>query len=79
MFKALKEDTPDILGLSNYSWNEGINRLVEKTIMQTSPETVLVSGGPHIRTDEAGIRNYLNDHRVIDYYVMFEGGGRWGF
>ena len=47
--------------------------------MQTSPETVLVSGGPHIRTDEAGIRNYLNDHRVIDYYVMFEGEWPLGF
>ena len=80
LLKALKEDTPPhILGLSNYSWNEGINRLVEKTITRTSPETVLVSGGPHIRTDDAGIRDYLIDHPVIDYYVMFEGEWPMGF
>jgi radical SAM superfamily enzyme YgiQ (UPF0313 family) len=80
LLKALKGDTsPHILGLSNYSWNEGINRLVEKTITRNSPETVLVSGGPHIRTDDAGIRDYLNDHPVIDYYVMFEGEWPMGF
>ena len=74
LLKALKEDScPHILGLSNYSWNEGINRLVEKTVQRESPSTVVVSGGPHIRTDELGIRDYLKDHRVIDYYVMFEG------
>lgn len=64
---------PDIVGFSNYSWNQELNRHLMSLIIQESPKTVIVSGGPHIRTDPDGIKKHLENFSNIDYYCMFEG------
>jgi radical SAM superfamily enzyme YgiQ (UPF0313 family) len=64
---------PDIVGFSNYSWNQELNRnIIHKTI-ELFPNTVVCVGGPHIRTDPQGIKDYLIRYNEIDYYCMFEG------
>lgn len=37
------------------------------------PNVVIVQGGPHIRTDNDGLRQYLSANVNVDYYCMFEG------
>jgi putative methyltransferase len=64
---------PDIVGFSNYSWNQELNRHLMNLITKESPKTVIVAGGPHIRTDPDGIKKHLEDFTDIDYYCMFEG------
>jgi radical SAM superfamily enzyme YgiQ (UPF0313 family) len=64
---------PHILGFSNYSWNQEINRSIGNKVRSRLPETVICAGGPHIRTDNAGIQAYLQENDIIDYYCMFEG------
>lgn len=64
---------PHIVGLSNYSWNQELNRYLEQRIAATMPDTVLIQGGPHIRIGEDGIRDHLVSHPEVDYYIMFEG------
>lgn len=64
---------PDIVGFSNYSWNQELNHFVMKLISTESPNTVIVAGGPHIRTDPNGIKTHLENLTEIDYYCMFEG------
>lgn len=67
------EPLPDIVGLSNYSWNEGLNHLFEEKLTRMAPGVLLVQGGPHIRTEPDGIEAYLRAHPRVDYYTMFEG------
>lgn len=67
------EAPPHIIGLSNYSWNQELNRFFERWIGEEHPETVIVQGGPHIRIDEKGIAAHLRAHPQVDYYAMFEG------
>jgi radical SAM superfamily enzyme YgiQ (UPF0313 family) len=34
---------------------------------------VLIEGGPHIRIDKVGIKDFLTTHSLVDFYIMFEG------
>lgn len=73
LFESIRQDPPHILGLSNYSWNLEINRLIEKRVTAEFPKTIIVGGGPHIRLDNEGIMSHLRDHSDIDYFVMLAG------
>ena len=68
-----EEPRPDVIGLSNYSWNYEINRHLARIFRSEMPQVVLVQGGPHIRTDDHGIKQHLLDNPEIDYVAMFEG------
>jgi len=67
------EVRPDIVGLSNYSWNYEINRMIMQRTAVEAPDALIVQGGPHIRIDNQGIADHLAAHPQVDYYTMFEG------
>lgn len=71
--KEIKSSPPDILGLSNYSWNERLNSVFFEMAKRFNPGVVKVLGGPNIRTDYKGVEKYLFDHRLVDFYILFEG------
>ncbi len=73
LLSAIRETRPHIVGLSNYSWNQELNRLIEKRVAAEFPDTILIQGGPHIRISQEGIEQHLRDHPEVDYYMMFEG------
>lgn len=76
--KFIKDAPPDILGMSNYSWNERLNQTFIKFAKQLNPEVLTVMGGPNIRTDRAGIEAYLKANAFLDYYILFEGEEPFG-
>jgi len=71
--KKIKNCPPDILGLSNYSWNERLNQVFMELAKRQNPKVITVMGGPNIRTDRAGIEAYLSVNSLLDYYILFEG------
>lgn len=71
--RSIKSAPPDILGLSNYSWNERLNQVFLRLVKRVNPNVVTVMGGPNIRTDRDGIKAYLSSHDSLDYYILFEG------
>lgn len=76
--KAIKFASPDILGLSNYSWNERLNHVFIKMAKRLNPNVITVMGGPNIRTDYDGIEKYLSANKLLDYYILFEGEEPFG-
>lgn len=64
---------PQVLGLANYSWNVGLNKLVVDIAKAMDGDMVVMQGGPHIRVDESGISKYMADNPKIDFYAMYEG------
>ena len=70
---ALRTNPPDILGLSNYSWNTRLDVLFLKMAKRLNPNVVTVMGGPQIRTDPDGVQSYLKTNPDLDYYVLREG------
>lgn len=69
----LNDSPPDILGLSNYSWNERLNQVFIKLAKKLNPDVLTVMGGPNIRTDRSGIETYLAKNPLLDFYILFEG------
>lgn len=76
--KSIKSTPPDILGLSNYSWNERLNQAFIKLAKRLNPDVLTVMGGPNIRTDRDGIEAYLSANKLLDYYILFEGEEPFG-
>jgi len=71
--EALRNNPPDILGLSHYSWNVMLDILFIKMAKRLNPNVITVMGGPHIKTDPQGIRTYLLTHTALDHYILYEG------
>ncbi|MBI2861163.1 MAG: radical SAM protein [Chloroflexi bacterium] len=73
LLTTIGREQPDVLGLSNYSWNYDLNHQIGKYIKDHFPSTVIIGGGPGIRTDKPGIKAFLERNRHLDAYAMFEG------
>jgi len=73
LISAVKQKKPDIVGLSNYTWNLDINNRVVAWIKSFSPGIVTVCGGPDypVAADEAA--RYLAERPQLDFYVINQG------
>lgn len=69
----IRKEKPNILGLSNYTWNYRLNAFIGNTVKEELPQTVIVMGGPNIRTDAKGITTFLKENSYVDKYCMNEG------
>jgi radical SAM superfamily enzyme YgiQ (UPF0313 family) len=71
--KALKKSPPDILGLSNYSWNTRLNEVFLELAKELNPRIKTIIGGPHIRLEAKDIKKFLLRKPNLDYYIIHEG------
>ena len=71
--KALRENPPDILGLSHYSWNTRLDLFFLDMVKRLNPKTITVMGGPDIRIEHQEIQKFLVNHQNLDYYIVHEG------
>lgn len=69
----MKEAAPDILGLSNYSWNAHLNKMVSKLSKSLSAKTIVMWGGPNINQTQRGYREFFTENQAVDFYVINEG------
>lgn len=73
LWAALKEDTPDVLMVSNYMWCEALSFHMAKLFKRIKPDGLVVMGGPNISIEEERQKRYLEQHPEIDLYVLGEG------
>lgn len=73
LLDAIDARKPDILGFSNYAWNVNISEYVAKYARDLIEDLVIIQGGPNIRIDQDGIKNFLLNRDYIDGYVMYGG------
>ena len=73
LLKAFYKKCPDLLGLSNYGWNEDLNFKLGKFIKLEFPKTIIISGGPNIDEEADGRINFLKKNNHISYYLV-DGG-----
>ena len=64
---------PDILAVSNYDWNFNLSKKLAEVFRQSNPSTLTVMGGPNIRRDPLGVKQFLLENREIDVYTLHEG------
>ncbi len=74
IFRDIDVWKPEIVGLSNYSWNSELSRLVFRYAKKKLPEVVCIAGGPEFPVnDYTESKNYLSKSPEIDFYVYCEG------
>ena len=65
---AIKNRPPDMIGVSNYSWNFHLGLAILTSAKKANPDVVTVMGGPNVTLTEPEMRTLLADG-LIDYYV----------
>ena len=73
LLEAFNEKLPDLLGLSNYGWNEDLNFRIGKFIKMEFPKTAIISGGPNMDDNTECRIDFLKKNNHISYYII-DGG-----
>lgn len=76
MIEAIKEERPEVVGLSHYVWNMNLNHRVFEVAKSANPEIFNVGGGPAFtfaNANEAGTRKFFARYPLCDAYVVNQG------
>jgi len=68
---AVEKQPPSLLGLSNYAWNMRLSNHAAEKVRKIVPNIPIIMGGPNIRLDEDGVRDFLRINRDIDLYCLY--------
>src|SRR6266852_907666 len=71
--KALNQQPPDILGLSNYCWNQRVGLEMFRMLLQLNPNALTVWGGPNFPLDSPSRQEFMDRYPEDDAYVPVEG------
>jgi radical SAM superfamily enzyme YgiQ (UPF0313 family) len=66
---ALDARAPDMLGLSNYAWNQELSRHFARYAKQLSPDTFTCMGGPNWPLTEDVKEIFMRERPEIDAYI----------
>lgn len=72
VFEAVKDDPPDVLALSNYSWNSRLSESAARRAKEFNPRTVTVQGGTNFPHRAADQLEFLGGRPSTDFYVELE-------
>ncbi|GEM_PF-517847 len=76
MFAAIKDEKPDVVGLSHYVWNSHLNAFVFQYAKEACPEIITVGGGPNITSlnaNEKGAAKFFKASPHCDAYIYNQG------
>jgi radical SAM superfamily enzyme YgiQ (UPF0313 family) len=73
LVRAIKEDNPDIVALSCYTWNQNINKEIIKWVKSLSENIVTAFGGPDFPYDEKEQLVYMRERPDLDFYILNQG------
>lgn len=71
--EAIYASPPDIVGMTNYGWNEHLNLQIGRHVREKAPSALIVVGGPNIDPEEDRRRTFLQRHDYADFAVV-DGG-----
>ena len=70
---ALKQEVPDVLCMSYYSWNANLTYAFAKHVKKINPKTLIVFGGPEFPLEKKKRKLFLRKHSAIDFYIKWDG------
>lgn len=75
--KDFNKKPPQIIGFSQYKWNEYLSFNMLKWIKKVHPEVISVFGGPMVGSNEVDIEVFMKKNPLVDFCVPFY--GEYGF
>lgn len=73
LISALSKKRPDIVCLSNYTWNASLSLWFARYIKKINKAILVIMGGPNIRHDNKGLRGFLDLNSQVDAYIPLTG------
>ena len=74
LLSAMQRRAPDVLMLSNYTWNEQISLYFARLAKAMKPDTLVVMGGPNIYDEPDRQKMFLAERPELDWPQLFEPG-----
>ena len=71
LLDAVEVERPDMVGLSNYTWNLQLGAFAGRRIKAAHPTMPLIMGGPNIGTTEPDVEKFLREYDFVDVYCMY--------
>ena len=73
VIKKIYDNPPDMLALSNYSWNSNLSEYVASIAKKVNPNTIVVQGGTNFPHEEKLQGDFLKQRPNTDIYTLLEG------
>lgn len=64
---------PDVVGISQYSWNSELNLYFSALIKQANPNCLVVAGGPNLNLSASGRKKFFEEHPRVDICIFYDG------
>ncbi len=71
--KAISENPPSVLALSNYTWNLEISYKLSAWAKRQNPNLIVIFGGPNFPVDKEEKLLFLKKRPAIDFHIQNEG------
>jgi len=71
--QAVHDERPDIVGFSNYGWNENLNYAIGRHVRKIVPNALIAGGGPNIDPTDDRRVSFLRKHDYLDFLII-DGG-----
>ena len=69
---SIKEEKPDLVCLSNYSWNSNLSEYVASIAKKVNPNVVTAQGGPNFPHDDVQQIHFLKNRPSTDIFMIME-------
>ena len=73
IIKAIKSDPPDVIGLSNYSWNTNLSEHLVSVAKKFNSNVVTIQGGTNFPHDKETQQSFLSERPSTDIFTILEG------
>ncbi len=76
IINSIRKESPDVIGLSYYVWNENVNKLIFDIAKQNNKNVFNVGGGPHftnLNANQKGAKKFFLKQTSCDAYVVNQG------
>lgn len=73
IIKKIKCNPPDVIGLSNYSWNSNLSEFLISLAKKHNPNIVTVQGGTNFPHDEETQKEFMSERPATDIFTILEG------
>ena len=73
LLKTIREEKPDILGLTNYMWNTNLCVGVTNYAREIHPDMFIVSGGPELDSAPYDLEVFKKKYKSSDMFIHHEG------
>ena len=73
IINEIKSNPPDVVGLSNYSWNSNLSEFIASVAKKYNPNVITLQGGTNFPHDSETQKTFLLERPATDIFTILEG------